>query len=102
MANRQHSLVSLPPAPPEGQIALLFAVEEVLGRTTELARRLTRAIASDELADLLKAQSVFEALPAEQRLRIAAEARRVVVDGARERPDGASDNIVYLRPSRPR
>jgi hypothetical protein len=101
MPNRKHSLISLPPELQEGQLALLCAVEEVLGRSTELARRLTRAIATDELSDLLRAQSAFDALPGEQRLRITGEARRVVEAGTRERPEAAGDNIVRLRPHRP-
>ena len=98
MPNSKHSLVNLPPVPREGQLALLCAVEDVLGRTTELARRLTRAIASEEPVDLIEAQSAFDSLPDELRQKIAGEVRRLVAEEADD--SGAADgaNVVYLRP----
>ncbi len=97
---REPSLVSLPPVPPEGQLVLLRAVEEVLGRGTDLGRCLTRVLATEDPLDLMQAQSHFDALPAELRQTIAGAVRERM---RRERRDEADEisvpaNLVRLRP----
>jgi hypothetical protein len=96
MPNRKHSLVSLPPVPREGQLVLLAVVEGVLGRSTELGRCLTRAIASEDPRDLIEAQSAFDALSAELRESIAVEVHLIVEKN--ERTGAAADNVIRLRP----
>src|SRR5882724_11917255 len=98
MPNRKHSLVSLPPVPREGQLVLLGAIEGVLGRSTELGRCLTRAIASEDPCDLMQAQSAFDALSAALRESIAEEVHLIVEQQERTGGSGiAAANVVRLR-----
>ncbi|MBI1773767.1 MAG: hypothetical protein HYR63_00335 [Proteobacteria bacterium] len=97
---REPSLVSLPPVPREGQLVLLCAVEEVLGRGTELGRYLTRAVATEDPLDLMQAQTAFDALPAELRQTIAGTVRERM---RQDRQDEADElpppsNLIRLRP----
>ena len=71
-----------------------------LGRGTDLGRHLTRALATEDALDLMRAQSAFDEFPAELRQTIAGAVRERM---RRNREEEAEDmpppsNIVRLKP----
>ena len=102
MPNRKHSLIDFPPQPREGRLVLLRAIEGILGRETEVGRRLTRAIASEDARDLMQAQSAFDALTDDLRETINDEVRLLVEARRGPRFEIASrENVIPLRPRPP-
>jgi hypothetical protein len=99
MSNRKQQIATLPAVPREGLLMLLGAIEKVMGRSTEVGRCLTRAIASHELRDLLRVQAGFDALSAEDREGVSTELRLMLeAEASREEEPAAGGNVVSLRP----
>jgi len=55
----------------EAQQVLADAMAEILGRNSEAHRDIVRAIESEEMMDMILAQSSFDALPGDARKKIA-------------------------------